>query len=72
MSVPTGAGVGPVVWLWTARQAAGALGVSEATLSRWRRGRVGPPFVAVGRLARYDPETVRRWVAEREAASRGG
>jgi transcriptional regulator with XRE-family HTH domain len=71
VTAPHPGGVG-AVWLWTARQVAAALGVSEATLSRWRRERVGPPFVRVGRVARYNPETVRRWVAEREGASGGG
>ncbi len=31
--------------LWTRREAAEYLGVSQATLSRWAADRTGPPFV---------------------------
>lgn len=32
----------------TPREAADALGVSEATLTEWRKRRIGPAFVRVG------------------------
>lgn len=56
--------------LWNSREASEFLNVSQATLSRWRREREGPPCVLVGGIARYNPPTVRAWVLEREA-SRG-
>lgn len=43
------------------------LNVSQATLSRWRREKVGPPFLQVGGVYRYTPATVRTWVSEQEA-----
>lgn len=54
--------------LWFSREAAAYLRVSEATLSRWRRQRLGPPFVQVGGIARYRSSTVRNWVSEQESA----
>ena len=68
MSEPSDRGIGPVEPLWCARQVAEFLNVSQATLSRWRRERVGPPFVQVGGVYRYNPVTVRAWVSEQEAA----
>src|SRR6185312_11415324 len=56
--------------LWFSREAAAYLRVSEATLSRWRRQRLGPPFVQVGSIARYRASTVRDWVSSQES-SRG-
>lgn len=52
--------------LWSSREASEFLNVSQATLSRWRQRREGPPFVSVGGLARYNPPSVRAWVLERE------
>jgi hypothetical protein len=40
------------------------LGVPAGTLQRWRYERVGPPVFKVGRHVRYDPDAVRRWVAD--------
>lgn len=68
MSVATERGIGPVEPLWCAREVSEFLNVSQATLSRWRRERVGPPFVQVGGVSRYNPATVRAWVHEQEAA----
>ncbi|WP_338136546.1 helix-turn-helix domain-containing protein [Kocuria marina] len=42
------------------------LNVSQATLSRWRREKIGPPFLRVGGVSRYNPATVRAWVTEQE------
>ncbi|MGE9809606.1 excisionase [Janibacter sp. G1551] len=42
------------------------MNVSQATLSRWRRERIGPPFLRVGGVSRYNPATVRAWVTEQE------
>ncbi|NUP74377.1 MAG: helix-turn-helix domain-containing protein [Sinomonas sp.] len=67
MSVAAERGIGPVEPLWRAREVSEFLNVSQATLSRWRRERVGPPFVQVGGVSRYNPATVRAWVCEQEA-----
>ncbi|WP_288077009.1 helix-turn-helix domain-containing protein [Rhodococcus sp. (in: high G+C Gram-positive bacteria)] len=54
--------------LWCPKDVAEFLNVSQATLSRWRREKAGPPFVQVGRVYRYNPVTVRAWVREQETA----
>ncbi|KJL36412.1 helix-turn-helix domain-containing protein [Tessaracoccus sp. Y36] len=59
-------GAGPVETLWCARDVAEFLNVSQATLSRWRREKIGPPFLRVGGVSRYTPATVRAWVTEQE------
>ena len=50
------------------KEASEFLTVSQATLSRWRREKVGPPFIQVGGVYRYNPVTVRAWVREQETA----
>lgn len=60
-------GIGLVETLWCPRDAAEFLNVSQATLSRWRREKVGPPFLQVGSVYRYNPATIRAWVSEQEA-----
>lgn len=52
--------------LWNSREASEFLNVSQATLSRWRREKEGPPCVQVGGITRYNPPTVRAWVLARE------
>jgi len=61
-------GIGEVEPLWCPKDAAEFLSVSQATLSRWRREKVGPPFVQVDGVYRYSPVTVRAWVREQESA----
>jgi hypothetical protein len=50
--------------LWSPADVAEFLGVPAGTLQRWRYERVGPPVFKVGRHVRYDPDAVRRWVAD--------
>ncbi|OJU41475.1 MAG: DNA-binding protein [Microbacterium sp. 69-10] len=59
-------GVRPSEPLWCPRDVAEFLNVSQATLSRWRREKVGPPFLQVGGVYRYNPVTVRAWVTKQE------
>ncbi len=59
-------GIGQVETLWCTRDVAEFLNVSQATLSRWRREKIGPPFLRVGSISRYRPATVRAWVSEQE------
>ncbi|MGR3558457.1 helix-turn-helix domain-containing protein [Pseudooceanicola nanhaiensis] len=67
-TLPNERGIGQVEPLWCPRDVAEFLNVSQATLSRWRRENVGPPFVQVGGVYRYSPATVREWVREQETA----
>jgi hypothetical protein len=57
--------------LWTAKQTAEYLGVTEIALYRMRRSGKGPLFSMVpGRQkVRYRPSVVQRWVADGEAPS---
>jgi len=36
---------------------------NTATIRRWRKMRIGPPFVQNGREFLYDVEAVRRWLS---------
>jgi hypothetical protein len=57
--------------LWTAKQVAHFLGVSDDVLYRWRLSGQGPKFLVVtGREKyRYRPSIVREWVAQSEVPS---
>jgi hypothetical protein len=50
--------------LWNAHDVSAFLGVPVATLHQWRYLGPGPAAFKVGRHLRYDPDAVRRWVAE--------
>lgn len=50
--------------LWTAEQVAQHLQVAEGTVNQWvKLGQI--PVVKVGRLNRFRPDDIRRWVDER-------
>lgn len=68
MSETTDRGIGTVEPLWCARQVSEYLNVSQATLSRWRREHIGPPFLQVGGVSRYNPASVLTWVRAQESA----
>jgi excisionase family DNA binding protein len=52
--------------LWTSREAAGALSVSERTL--WKLTNEGDiPCVRIGRAVRYDPADIRAWIDARKS-----
>jgi hypothetical protein len=40
------------------------LQVSAATLSRWRQGSEGPPWLDLGGMPRYQLEDVARWAQD--------
>ena len=44
------------------------LEVSERTLSRWHRRRIGPPRVKVGRMICYRAGSIVSWLKAREVA----
>ena len=51
---------------WTKAEAARELQVSERTLGRWYRERIGPPRTKVGAKVWYRKDAVAAWVASRE------
>lgn len=55
--------------IWSAKEAASFLGVSNETLSRLRVKRQGPPFVRVGGLVRYHRPAVMQWIEEQGAGA---
>ncbi len=44
------------------------LGVPKGAVYQWRCRGGGPPAIKIGRHVRYDPETVRRWLAQQAAS----
>jgi hypothetical protein len=47
----------------TPEQLAQELGISERTLSRWHRLRIGPPRASIGKLQLYPKAATREWLA---------
>ena len=45
------------------------LGVETKTLQAWRCRGNGPPFVRVGRLVRYEPDSLQQWIEARRRRS---
>jgi len=41
------------------------LGVSVATVRRWRLLRQGPKYLKIGAAVRYDPQALSTWLASR-------
>lgn len=58
----------------TARQLAPRLGRSVVTLERWRRLRIGPPYLRICGRVLYCPGDVAAWIEEQKQAtgSNGG
>jgi excisionase family DNA binding protein len=54
--------------LWTSRETAAALSISERTL--WKLTNAGDiPCVRIGRAVRYDPADVSRWIERQKNAT---
>ncbi len=51
-----------VVELWSELHAASVIGVSGQSMSRWRKGGIGPPYLRLGRKVRYRPGDVAAWI----------
>ncbi len=49
--------------LLDSREVSAYLKVSEATLSRWRADKKGPPFLRMGGITRYRLDDVQTWLA---------
>jgi predicted site-specific integrase-resolvase len=52
--------------LLTSKEVAALLGVSTATLSRWRASGDGPPVLSVRGVYRYRPALIEKWIKENE------
>ena len=50
-------------------EAAKILSMKVSTLRRWRWSGEGPKFIKVGAAVRYDPQTLKDYLAERERSS---
>lgn len=48
--------------LWTTKETAAFLGISERALIRRRQRGTGPDFITMGRTIRYAPRDVGRWL----------
>ena len=57
--------------LMTCDEAAAALGIAEQTLRGWRfeNREDQPEYIRVGRLVRYRPSVIERWLSERSYTS---
>ncbi len=53
--------------LWSVEEVSDYLGIPVKTLYQWKWRGEGPPVRKIGRHLRYDPDAVRRWVADRAA-----
>jgi len=51
--------------LLTDRKVSIELGVSLATVRRWRLFRAGPRYIKIGSSVRYRPDDVKRWLETR-------
>jgi predicted DNA-binding transcriptional regulator AlpA len=54
-----------IVWL-TEPEAAQRLGVSVATLRRWRRLKEGPPWYRLGHSVKYQIEQIDKFINDRK------
>ncbi|MBA3339846.1 MAG: helix-turn-helix domain-containing protein [Geodermatophilaceae bacterium] len=51
-----------VVELWSVCEAGAVMGVSAQSLSRWRKGGIGPAYLRLGRKVRYRSGDVTAWI----------
>lgn len=59
----------PTCRLLKESEAAQILNLEVATLRRWRWSGRGPRFLKLGGAVRYDPQTLKAYLAERERTS---
>jgi excisionase family DNA binding protein len=52
----------PIGKLLTADQVAGLTGISKETLAQWRSQKRGIPYLKIGRVVRYDPADVQKYL----------
>jgi predicted DNA-binding transcriptional regulator AlpA len=59
--------------VYTPQELAKKLGVSEQTLYKWRRSKIGPrPVYLSAQTVRYRRETVEDWIQEQEDNPKSG
>ena len=58
--------------LLTSQEAADFMKISIHTLEKWRSVGKGPPYVRAGRQARYDRETLEKWLLSRTGRESAG
>jgi Helix-turn-helix domain len=63
-TAPAARPVVPLQGLWTTTQLGMFLSIAPRTLRGWRTVGFGPAWINLGRFVRYDPTTVRRWLAD--------
>lgn len=51
------------------RELSRILGVAPKTIYRWAEEGTGPPALKVGRLLRWDPATVHRWIQAQQTSA---
>ncbi|WP_422850733.1 helix-turn-helix domain-containing protein [Bifidobacterium pseudolongum] len=51
--------------LYSSREAARIIGVSESTLRRWRDDGDDPPHILVGHRYKYEHDALREWLRDR-------
>ena len=56
--------------LLNSTQVATLTGVTTTTLSKWRKRRVGPPFIKIGGVIRYEPYKLDEWLADQLTQTR--
>jgi len=59
-------------WLTTQGLSAKLGGVSRSTIRGWRLAGIGPPYVRLGGLVRYQRAAVDRWIAAGGDRKAGG
>jgi excisionase family DNA binding protein len=52
----------------TPEELAKELRVTDVTLSTWRKCRIGPPFIRMGRIVRYRRSAVDAWSEQQEVS----
>jgi len=58
--------------MWTPRETAAFLRLSQQTLANWRWRGCGPPYLKLNGAVRYDPQVVRQWSASQTQMSTAG
>ena len=55
--------------LLSVKEVAELLQVSARTIYDWRYQGLGPPAIMIGRLVRYEPNEIDRWLASQNGSS---
>lgn len=69
LSTPAGIDLRKVMGLYTEAQLAAALTITEDTLKSWRKDKVGPAYVKLGRGIFYRQSDIMAWVEQSVVAT---